>query len=313
MKNNKNDNKTFYIIDGDTGEVRAEIPEGWSVVSPAQRERNKKYYDMLADKARKEEEKRKAIENSKSKHGDFTWFFYKLWEPCDLNISLSSLTRIIFLSTYINYKNVLVYGAHPMNRTQMNRLLGLSKREFINFTNEMQQADILTFTDDKIIISEKVFGRGKLPEIFTKRNNEDYLYAIRLYQKTVRNLYQRATPRSHKTLSYVFQMIPYINRQYNILCYNPLETEVKKIQPMLLNDYCRMVGYNEKNIGRLASNILRPEFTITDGTDTKVESAVRIVLSVRDDNQKIYQVFVNPRVFYAGDSWENIELLCTFG
>lgn len=306
-KRRKSDNdQSTWLGNKVTGEFYQEIPYGSCIVTPAQQKRNKEYYKRQDEI----EERKHRVEISKGDYGSFTWFFYKLWEPCDLNISPSSLTRIIYLSTYINYDNVLTYYGKPMTRNEMIELLGLSEREFIYFTNEMRDSGILEFVDDRIIISNKVFGKGRLPEVFTNGNEEDNLFAIRLYQKTVRNLYKRATPRSHKTLSYLFQMIPYINRQYNILCYNPLETDHEQIQPMLLNDYCKVIGYDPTNLNRLVNNILRPEFSLSDGT---IETAVRVVLSVRDDKQRIYQVFVNPKVFYAGDVWEQVRILGKFG
>lgn len=289
-----------------TGEYYGSVPLGTKFQTPAEQERNKKYQRMvIAD-----EEKKWRIAKSKDKYGSFTWFFYKILKPRDLNIDPSNLTRLMFLSTYIDYNNVLTFNKKPMTRSEMIDVLNISEREFINFLNDVKEQGVLICDDGKYVISENVFGKGKLPSVFISENIEDRIYSIRLYQNTIRSLYNRATPRSHKTLSYLFQMIPYINRQYNILCFNPLEKDKDQIKPMLLNDYCTIIGYDNTHLQRLANNILKPAFSTVDGT---IETAVRIVVSVGQGGERIYQVFINPNVFYAGNVWEEVRIFGKFG
>lgn len=305
-KNNDERTERINLVGESTGENYGSVPMGTKFQTPAEQERNRKYWQMVAAN----EEKKWRITKSKDKYGAFTWFFYKILKSCDLNIDPSNLTRLMFLSTYIDYNNILTFNKRPMTRLEMMEVLNISEREFIYFLNDVKEQGVLIYNDEKFIISESVFGKGKLPSVFISENIEERIYSIRLYQNTIRSLYNRATPRSHKTLSYLFQMIPYINQQYNILCFNPLEKDKDRIKPMLLNDYCTIIGYDNTHLQRLANNILKPSFSTANGT---IETAVRIVVSVGQGGERIYQVFINPNVFYAGNVWEEVRILGKFG
>lgn len=305
------DNKRrITLTDKETGEYLGTIPHGTKMYTPEQQKRNRNYYK------RKEEEelRKKHMKLATKKYGGFTWFFYKLWQSCDLGISPSNLTRLIYLSTFINFQNKLEYNGKPMTRAKMIELLNISERESFNFSKELTEMGIIEYTGNEILISDNVFGRGKLSDFVNDYKVEERLYAIRLYRDTIQDLYNRATSRSHKSLSYLFQMIPYINRQYNILCFNPLENNLEKIKPMTLNDYCNEVGFDVTHIHRLSNYILQPSFCIGKDEDGEeiIETAARIVISVNENKERVYRLFINPNVMYAGNDWHKVKVLGKF-
>ena len=82
---------------------------------------------------------------------------------------------------------------------------------------------------------------------------------------------------------------------------------MKKIKPMTLGGFCRILGYDETHSSRLFSVLFEPMFTTEYGT----QSAVRYV-ATKSTAKKTYNIFINPRVYYAGDNWKEVEILGAF-
>lgn len=242
--------------------------------------------------------------------GGIVWNRYRVSDEY-LNISKpSSLTRLIFLSTYLYYDGTLKYdNGRLMTFKSLNKVLKLSQKEFYTFMNEMKTLQIISGDDDTgWKINPNVFYKGELPKQKIKEESELGWYYMRLYCGAIRSLYNQATTRSHKTLSYIFQIIPYVNRRYNIVCWNPLETDLYKIERMTLGEYCDLIGYDRGNARRLMKTLFDPTFKIDDEIETSV---IRFVCN-KYKEYETYEIFLNPRVYYAGDDWERVEVLGGF-
>lgn len=90
-------------------------------------------------------------------------------------------------------------------------------------------------------------------------------------------------------------LLPYINREYNILCFNYLETDLDLIQPMTFGELCDCIGYDPSNRHRLLKEYGKVIFTINNHDET----LIRIVTTDRD-NLDSGQIIVNPRIIYGG-------------
>lgn len=256
-------------------------------------------------------EHRKEMIRCKSKElSDFVWNRYRVSDEY-LNISKpSSLTRLVFLSTFLNYDGVLRHdNGKPMNLKSMNKTLGLSKKEFYTFINEMKTLKIIYGDDENgWKISPNVFYKGELPKVKVKEDSDIGWYYMRLYCDGIRAIYKQATTRSHKTLSYIFQILPYVNRKYNIVCWNPLETDLYKIERMTLGEYCDLIGYDRSQARRLMKTLFDPSFKIDDEIETSI---IRFVCN-KYKEYEAYEIFINPCIYYAGDDWERVEVLGGF-
>lgn len=67
----------------------------------------------------------------------------------------------------------------------------------------------------------------------------------------MRKLYIMVQPSQHKHLGYLFKMLPYVNLEYNVLCHNPLESNLDDIQLMTVSEFCGAIGYDISNWHRL--------------------------------------------------------------
>ena len=72
-------------------------------------------------------------------------------------------------------------------------------------------------------LNDSIFKRGKL-------KNKTAVEYQQFYFNGVRALYKSANGKNHNHLGYLFQLIPLINREWNVLCKNPLETELDAVK-----------------------------------------------------------------------------------
>lgn len=293
-----------YFIDPDTGE--AILPTGESLYVQTEEEK-RKVKEFFSKKARSEFVRQQINEQYKD-YGSFVWNVYSINQKSFPQLKASNITRLMFLSTYVTYDGYLMYGKKMnMNKANMFELLGLSDREYRAFYKDMIDNSILYEKDDKIFINAEMFGKGKLSKKYITKFASQEKYITRLYIDGVRSLYKKSTPRSHKTLSYLFQVLPYVNRQYNIVCFNPLEECLEDIQGMSLGQFCEIIGYSSHNSGQLFKYLFEPQFII----DGQVKTAMRYVVD-KSLAKETYSMYINPRVYYAGNSWKQVEVLGKF-
>lgn len=246
------------------------------------------------DRRKKYLMKKNYIENNYRKYGQFSFMFYTVGKNLLEDISDDILTKIIFLSTYMNYQNVIVDNENaPMDKRGIRQIINVSDRKFSDFFKEIIDRGILVSKDDgSYFLNFNIFARGK--NVFKENTN-----ATRLYRSAIRKLYTKAKPSEHKLLSYVFQAIPFVNIQYNMLCFNPYESNLDKIDSMTLREYCEIIGYSVENDHKLKTKLksLRlnniPVFNFVDNADG------------------IF-CYINPCVFYAGNKWEQVKVLGEF-
>lgn len=275
-------NKYIVKIDRDTGEVISstirseEQDKGW--VKHCSVESNKEATLYCSRK-------------QSSELGNFVWLLYNMGSALDIGLKPADLARVIYLSTFMNYENYLTYddGKTKIKYSEIGKVLKVGRDTTLRFLSSAVESGVLIreMNMPYVMLSSNVFAKGKLENIAVNKD------AMRLYVRGVREIYSKAKLRDHKVLSYVFQAIPYINLEYNIICNNPHEQVLNNVNSLTLTDYCRLIGYDVSNASRLRS-VLR-NITIDD------EGVFGFVDTVGNDT-----IIINPRVFYAGKQYERV-------
>lgn len=293
----------LYQVDSYTGEVNEVDLETVSIV---QRDTLNNYRKRQEADSIKERRAQYAAAKSKN---PFVWEIYEISKMRWPDISAPNITRMMYLSTYLCHEGYLATNQHrPMQKSQIQEILGCSERQFYKFWKEMTAAGVFVEKADGIYSDTSKLFKGSLgsPKQIAELADSGQ-YVMRLYVDGVRQLYEKATDKSLKTLSYVFQILPYVNREFNIVCHNPLETDLKLIKPMTLGEFCETVGYDPKNAYRMSTQLLDPSFMV-DGVE---QGAVRYVVDKSLD-RRTFSIFINPNVYYAGFNSEQIEVLGAF-
>lgn len=245
--------------------------------------------------------KNKVIEVEFERYGHFYWLFYDIQEALfNGRIDGITATRLIYLATYLSYKdNVLMYSnKQPVLLDQLPELLQIKKTACYNFINKCKETKMITVCpDNTLIVSKEYFAKGKL----SKKQIYGEKYITRVYVNTVRYLYENSEDRYKRGLSYLYSVLPWVNREYNIVCSNPTEPELDKIIPLSTAEFCEVVGLEptRAQCARLR-NILLP-IRINE------KPVVGWTLSANGD-----RIFINPTVYYAGKKADEVKILGKF-
>lgn len=276
------------IVDLETGEAFLNV----TVTT----ERDKQNYKKFLEAKQKYEFQGAEIQKQYKKYGSFVWFLYNAGQVLDLGIQPDELTKLIYISTYMGYNNrLMVSEDESMTKKQMREILRVSEDTFHKFYTSLTNTGILSEDMDKCLyLNTSIFKRGAIKDVKDIDCNR-----TRLYIKSIRSLYTQAKISEHKLLSYLFQAIPFVNVNYNILCFNPLENDLQKVKPMIMKDFCVVIGYSQDNDRRLKTKLkgLRlqqlPVFSFVDNADGLF-------------------CYINPNVYYAGNKWEEVRVLGRF-
>lgn len=276
------------IINPETGEEITDV----HLISHEEYLRNRNYKQLADDyDARKQE-----MDQRYKDYGKFIWLLYNLGQDIDWGISPECLIKIIYLSTYARYKdNVLIMNnRNHMTKQDMQTALKLGKQGFYNFYNEVTSAGVLIENDNKTFsLNPALFVRDKIKD-------GDYdCKLIRVYFNSVRQLYEQAKKSEHKFLSYIFQAIPHLNINYNMMCHNPEEEDLELISPMTMKEFCKVIGYYEDGDRKLKTKM---KHITLNGVP---------VFSFVDNNRGLF-CYINPKVLYAGNARERVEVLGKF-
>ena len=96
----------------------------------------------------------------------------------------------------------------------------------------------------------------------------------------------------------VDQLIPYVNRHYNIVCKNVFEENMDNVQRLTLDEFCNVIDYDKSNIARLKAEL---------SSITLNGKYIIAFLSTKNVNKSM--ICVSPAVFYAGSNNEVIKML----
>ena len=260
---------------------------------------------------KKEELEQRAKEYYKRRSPmEFVWVLYELSTNLMEELSAKYVAMLFYLATYYQYGGGLSTGKKPIYKKQLPELLRVSEKTAYRFWTAILHAGIgIEAANGELSLDEKCFQKGALPakKKLAAMAGED-IYMARGYIKSIRHLYETAEPGARNYLGYLFQLLPFVNREYNIVCHNPLEAELDKIQPMNFGEVCTALGYDAENSSRLLRELLKLKFTAYG----KTQGCVRYVITDSVSNRSTYKLFLNPNVLYSGSHTQEVEVLGKF-
>lgn len=244
---------------------------------------------FISDKQREAIQSKKIKKINETNQDEFIWSLFNYCSEIFPNLSKPSITRLFYIATFVEYNGdrLTFDGGYTfIGKRQLKGKLNLTDNVFTDFWNEMISNNILKENEEKLVtINTKLFRRGSID----RRCNKDF---TRIYCECVRCIYENTKDiRDHTKLSYIFKIIPFVNRKTNIVSYNPEEMDDKKIKPMTIGDFCDVINYNKKNAYRLFKDLAK--FTI---------KGKHLMCYVAIDKFNINGMFiiVNPEIYYGG-------------
>lgn len=277
----------YSIVDNETGEIVGKLKSGDVIVTE---EARKHRYEM-----------RKKRESRYRSKGERYIFVNETFDFSDLPPSI--VTKLIYLSTYADYNNSLVASIKSktaIKRCDLPKILGVSKRTSERFWESVKDKYVREDENDSLWLNDSIFKRGKL-------KNKTAVEYQQFYFNGVRALYKSANGKNHNHLGYLFQLIPLINREWNVLCKNPLETELDNVQLITMEDFCSYIGYkNTSNISKLKKIYDAVEFDVRG----KKQKFCAFTYNGLDTTKA--KICVNPEILYVGSNGGRVEVLKLF-
>ena len=272
-------------IQRSTGEVfptmTVTFPAGSIIYTPEQQEEYKRRKSLEEERKRKAEERRQWRK-------DTGQFIFVLEEYRDVALNPAIKARLLYLATYLTYDGHLALSQRtPMKIKDLKTVLNLSPTGVHRFLDAVRGVFITEDNQGRMVMQGRYFRKGKI--------NEKARYQ-KFFIDAVRELYRNTAPRKHRYLGYIFQMLPFVNTEYNILCLNPTEK----------NNFCSAIGYNPANQIRLI-----PAYTeITFGVNGHSEQLCSFVPN--NTNAGEAKIFINPHILYVGKSPQRVEQMGGF-
>lgn len=267
-----------YIADGKTL-----APKGALVITEYDWERRQKQKETT--------EFHEKVKHNSKKHGGFT--FLRIENALN-RINPATVGRLAYLSTYMEYGNQLLMRSknRPMLKSDLPDVLLISRDTANKFYNESKNAGLIEDHGSEGLYMNEVFFRDQT----TDKNQ------IRLYRKTIQQLYKRTLPKYIKNFGYVVQLVSYINKEWNIISHNPLEKDSNKVQIMTMKELCEVIDYDYSHISRLNEALFGLVF---DWNGRKQALCASIEFTTEEGKQK--GLIVNPHLVFAGTDFKKVE------
>lgn len=197
--------------------------------------------------------------------------------------------RLLYLATNLDYNNRLVKKIgnryEALTNLELFDIMNLSEREFRKTKNILKESDILIEENGVFYINQLYCKRGEVE--LNKKDDK-----VRTFDLAIKELYENSLPREHKTLSMLFELLPYINYKHNIVCKNIKEEIKTEIIPYSIKELCDILGIKNQTV--LKNKLLK--ITINN------EPAVVITL-IKNKSM----ITINPRIYYKGNDVVDVK------
>ena len=285
-----------YVIDNDsiivdtiTGEICHNLSEGSLILTSEDLQRQQ------AEKQRIRESAQKRTEKEITRYRGKREKFYFMLSEQSLNLSPVDATRLIYLSTYVGYNTDQLlsgYKGKKMKRSDLPQILDVSADTADRFWQAVTGEYIIEDADGYLHVNSDWIFRGRI---------RDYRQYQQFYDTAIRKLYRSATRESRKKIGYIFNLLPYINREWNVLSVNPDETDLDSVQPMSITEFCERTGLDKSHIKRTLQQFRSIRF--------KTDKGLERLISIVNDGSAIV---INPNILYVGTNINRVKVYTLF-
>lgn len=285
----KTAHKNLAIVDLDTGEI-LDIPVDELIEKKQQETIQEWTFD---------EDKRLRKESINVLGGNYYNIVYPVMGALFGDISNANLFRLLYAASFMNRVNQLVEDKKHMTLSDLRKKMKLTKEVFNSFYEEVKKAGLL-FTDEDgfLYLNAKFFVKGTIEKRVMKHS-----YYKKISTKAIRWLYEDCkNAKNHGIFGRFYRIIPRVNTNFNILCYNPAETDLTKIKPISeykALEYMEVCTPLKKKFKEVSEYKLRNNWLIR----TKE-------IKVGEDTREM--IFINPMFYHANPTCVNDFVLNIF-
>lgn len=277
--------------------IPVEVEPGSLILSPDRLRANEEHKRVQQEIAEREMF-REAQKKEERKMGPYYTVTFERYETISLTDN-ATLARFFYLVSYMGYDSRLMNTKRKvMTKMDAQRIMRLSTSTFYRFWSEIEEKGLIKVQPNgEIAICSSMFHRGSISATGYSRG------WMRIYRR-IRELYESVPASKHRYIGAILRMIPYINIEYNVLCYDPLETDIHEIEPMSMEAFCKEIGMTARNAEYYRDQYERITFHTEKGKASFCRS-----LFTSDGSEYIY---INPEIMFAGQIGERVEHLALY-
>jgi len=133
-------------------------------------------------------------------------------------------------------------------------------------------------------------------ELSSKTINTKLLGVTRVFNHSYSYMYDNLSNTERKTLFYLARLLPHVNVEYNIICSNPFVEDENKIEPLTVEQMCKIMDIEPQHFSRVMNKLGK----------LKVNCKCVLCKVIADDS--IYYI-MNPALFYQGNNRDSLRLI----
>lgn len=272
-----------------TREGKIKIQPGATIYTAEEKENFKR---IMENKSLMEQ-----IQIDSHNHGGFT--FLRTADNTIEKLKPETIGRLVYLSTYLDFdsQQLMIRPNRPMKKKDLQYFLGLGETKVRHFCDECIENGFLIIDENKFLYLNDIFFKGKTSD--KKR--------IKLYGKTIRNLFMRMPVKHHRYFGYIILLLPHINKEWNILCRNPDEQDLNKIIPLTMKEICKLLNYNDGHTKRFKEAILKCCFEWKDDVVSMCG-----LITAGSEGEVVDVLIVNPHLIFYGTDFKKVDKISVF-
>ena len=257
---------TNSVIDEATGEIKElsrayELEDGDVIQTRTQREFFQKKLTRYQDKT------------------PFVWLNFEYGTNIDFSVSKAVAVRFLYFSTACGIDGIVQKQKLKTAKLDMN------KNQRTAFLRQTLQARLLRQDGSAFYVDPQTISYGE--------HNSDSNH-IRMYCSNYRQLCESTKTQAELNRIYYFlQMIPYLNRQTNILSHNPIEQDLERIAYMPFNEFCNKIGFDTAHSAKLKKQL--SAFRINN------ELVIGFFDTLTELTATGKNAVLNPKLFFGGE------------
>ena len=206
----------------------------------------------------------------------------------DEEIPLTHIGRLIILSHYV----LSPKSRRKYCKKDLPDIWDITNRNEINktFNLLLKYGYIKLNKDGDIMINDDIIKVGsgfktKYPETYT-----------RVFCEPNIDFYEGLPKKQKKYYGLIIAILPYVNFTHNVLCNNPTESDIDKLELLDWKDLCDIVGYDESHSARLRKELIK--LMVYDSE-----------VFMEHSGAKGIRITINPSLYYAGNNPDDLQYL----
>ena len=213
------------------------------------------------------------------------------------SLSPQDIARLMFIGTYVAWETNRLQsdnGKKILRKKDVKEMVGMSPNRFNELYKRYKAEGILIEGESgELFLNPTVVYRGNVKDLGSRVSD---LSHTRIFRKTVRDLYEQFKGRKLGQLALVYSVIPFLNFDSNIVCYNPEEKATDLIKPISVTVLADILGYKDASKLKTALN------------GVKIDGEPMFTFAENPRNRREKRTIVNPRIIFAGNG-EGLEVV----